>query len=254
MEDKIEILNNENNLEKYEQFIIERDALLKECDSLEIKFQQEFGEEILNNFKEEVECIKLKKIITFIQSKKNKGEELDPEELNASILIEMQYYNHQINEKLEHLNNCKESKTISAFEANEVKKIYKNVVKLIHPDVSSIIDENEEINDLWNKIYKCYRANDLNGIREANYKLKKLLDKLGIANNIEVDLTGLDEKIEMLQQEIVEIQNSVTYLYKDWIYDDEKIKKKHDEYKAEFEKYQQYKEELTQAIENLKKG
>ena len=252
MLDKLEIFNSGNDVEKYEQLIIMRDELLSDGDSYEVEFQKKFGEEILDIFKVEVECIKLKKIITLIQMKINKGEKIDPEELNASIFVEMQFYNRQIKEKLEHLNGCKECGNISGYEANEIKKIYRNVVKIIHPDISDITEKDPEIKNLWIKIYKCYRTNDLKGIREANVLLKKKLEEAGIKNSLAIDTDDLNKKIEELESEIMDIQDSVPYTYGEWIFDDEKVKAKHDENAAELKKYQEYEEELKKVIAELK--
>lgn len=254
MNEILEKFNNDNKLEKYEELILEKDELLATGDSYEIKFQKEFGKEVLELFKEEVECIKLKKIISFIQLKINKGEEIDPEELDSHIFIEMQYYENQINAKLKYLASCEKSKTISTYEVNEIKKIYREVAKLIHPDINNITEENDEINDLWIRIYNCYRKNDLKGIKEAHLLLKKKLDKLGVKNNINIDIKDIDDKIEELQNEILSIQKSVPYIYGEWIYDDEKVQKRHNENKIELEKYKNYEQELKQAIVNLKKG
>lgn len=245
---------DKNKIEQYEELLLERDKAISDAGSHETGYQKEFGEELLDIYELEVECIKLKKIITFIQKKINLGLELDPEELNKEIFKEMEYYKKVIEERLAHLNNCKESKGISGAEFAEIKRIYRNVVKLIHPDVSDVIEKYDEIAEIWEGIYDAYIKNNLKSLREKYLLLRKKLDELNIENNIDIVIENIDEKIDEVRNEIVEIKNSVPYIYIEILNDKEKIKEKHEENEKEKKKYEDYIDELKKAVEDLKKG
>ena len=241
-------------MQKYEDLVLLKDALLSEGDQYEISYNKEFGKELLDIFKLEVECVKHKKIITYIQAKLNRNEILDPEEMNTKILVEMQSYNHTIDQMINKIDLAKESKTISTFEANEVKRIYRNIAKKIHPDVSKIIEDHEDIRELWDKIYNCYRANDLKGIREANVILNKKMKDLDLIEyiNVFIDENDLDKKIEQIEQEIFDIRNSIPYTYREILADKEDINKLHEKNKKQYEEYSKYLEELKTQIKILK--
>ena len=247
------VLVDENKMNQYTDLIITRDELLSEGDQYEISYNKEFGRELLDIFKLEVECIKHKKIITYIQTKINRNETLDPEEMNAKILVEMQSYNHTIDQMIDKLNLTDELKTISTYEANEIKKIYRNIAKRIHPDVSNIIEDHEDIRELWIKIYDCYRNNDLKGIREANLLINKKLKELDLIDLIDVYVDDLDDKIEQLEQEIFAIRNSIPYKYSEILSSDEEIKKFHEGNKKKLDEYGKYLDELKNQIQELKK-
>ena len=166
----------------------------------------------------------------------------------------MEYYKKVIEERLGFLNNCKESKEISEVEVAEIKRIYRNVVKLIHPDVSDVIEKYDEIAEIWEGIYDAYIKNNLKLLREKYLLLRKKLDELNIENNIDIVIENIDEKIDEVRNEIVEIKNSVPYIYIEILNDKEKIKEKHEENEKEKKKYEDYIEELNKAIEDLKKG
>lgn len=249
----VESIQNEL-VNTYEDLILERDELECECDALEVLYQKEFGQEIINIFKEEVECIKLKKIITMLQIKINKEEKVNLLEIDNKIISEMNYYQQLINQKIEHFEGCNASKRISDSEAREVKKLYREIAKVIHPDSGiQIIDNDLEIKNIWDKVYISYRKNDLKGIREASVLLNKLLKNIDKTQLIICYDRDITELIEELNDEISDIKNNIPYTYSEWIYDEEEVVKKHEENLKMFDSYKDYKIRLNDMIDLLKK-
>ena len=60
-------------MKEYEDLILQRDRLEKEADQIRLNYLREFGEEITAAFQARIDCIALKKSITFCQMKKNAG-------------------------------------------------------------------------------------------------------------------------------------------------------------------------------------
>lgn len=249
----VESIQNEL-VNTYEDLILERDELECECDALEVLYQKEFGQEVINLFKEEVECIKLKKIITILQTKINKGEKVTSLEIDNKIAAEMNYYQQLINQKIEHLEGCNAAKKISDSEAREVKKLYREIAKVIHPDSGvQIIDNDLEIKNIWDKAYISYRKNDLKGIREASVLLNKLLKNIDKTLLIKCYDRDITELIEELNDEISDIKNNIPYTYSEWIHNEKEIAKKHEENLKTFDSYKDYKIRLNDMIDLLKK-
>ena len=239
-------------MEKYEDLILERDELLCVCDNLEIEYQKLFGNEVIDIFKEEMECVKLKKMIAYVQKKKNNGEEIKPVELNLELEKEMLIYNTKLEKMMFNLESSKEAKYVSPYETQEVKKIYRKIAKVIHPDCCDMESFGEDINKLWNQVYNAYRNNNLKTIREASILINKKLKSIDQIMLIKVFVSDIDDLIEGITNEIMDIRVNVPYTYKDWIYDDAKVKEKHPENKKQLEEYKEYKKELESIIEDMK--
>ena len=246
------ILEDAEKMEKYEDLILERDELLCVCDNLEIEYQKLFGNEVIDIFKEEMECVKLKKMIAYVQKKKNNGEEIKPVELNLELEKEMLIYNTKLEKMMFNLESSKEAKYVSPYETQEVKKIYRKIAKVIHPDCCDIDIFGEDIGKLWSQVYNAYRNNNLKAIREASILLNKKLKDNNIIPIINVSADNLDELINDITEEIMDIKVNVPYTYKDWLYDNAKVKEKHAENKKQLVEYKEYKKELESIIEDMK--
>lgn len=75
-------------LARYEELIIRKSALQKECFQLEREYLRAFGEDIMALFRVQLECAAKKKTIEFCQIAVNRGLEPDPEELSRYIAAE----------------------------------------------------------------------------------------------------------------------------------------------------------------------
>ena len=63
--------------ERYEELLLRRNELKKECLFLELKYTRTFGELIIALFKKQIECAQKKKAIEFCRIALNRGETPD---------------------------------------------------------------------------------------------------------------------------------------------------------------------------------
>ena len=75
----------DERLAEYEQLLIKRDSLRKEAGLIYQEYYKQFGELLIRVYEKQVECIKLKKMISFAQTAINKNEKLDLDKLKAAM-------------------------------------------------------------------------------------------------------------------------------------------------------------------------
>lgn len=236
--------------DRCENLILQRDRLEKEAEHYRMEYFREFGELITDAFQARIDCIALKKSITFCQARRNSGEEIDPISMQEFIDSNMLAYNAQLEELLDMTKAGKSMVEIPVLEAEEIKRIYRRIAKQLHPDICPLTAEEPELMNLFQKVLFAYRANDLKGIREAEILINRFLKEHGY-NPEPVFIEDLPEKIAGLEAEIAHIVETEPYTYKKLLEDAESSEQKRKELEMEKENYLKYKEELRAHLESL---
>ena len=237
-------------MKEYEDLILQRDRLEKEADQIRLNYLREFGEEITAAFQARIDCIALKKSITFCQMKKNAGEEIDPISMQEYIDNSMLAYREQLNGLLSEVEAGQNLQTIPFLDAEEIKKIYRRVAKRLHPDIYPQTAEDPELMELFQRVLTAYRANDLKAIREAETLINRYLEEHG-EEPFPGEIENLPEKIADLEREIANIMQTEPYTYKVLLQDPEAVEQKHKELAEEIASYQNYQKELQAHLESL---
>ena len=237
-------------LEQYENLILQRDRLEKEAEQYRMDYYREFGEEITDAFQARIDCIALKKSISFCQSMLNQGREIDPISMQEYIDASMIAYNAQLEDMLSLTKAGKDMVPISVLEAEEIKRIYRRVAKRLHPDICPLTSEEPELMELFQKVLFAYRANNLQALREAEILINRFLKEHG-ENPEQAEIEDLPERITDIEMEIADITGTEPYTYKKLLEDPEAVVRKHKELEEEKEYYMNYKKELQAHLENL---
>ena len=238
--------------ERYEALILQRDRLEKDADLYRLSYLREFGDKLTQAFQLRIDCISLKKSISFCQAKLNAGEEIDPISLQEYLDTGMKAYTEQLKDLVASVKLGKSMEPVSILDLEEIKKIYRRVAKRLHPDICPLTAEDPELADLFQRVLIAYRANDLKAIREAETLINRYLKELG-EEPFTGEIENLPEKIADLETEISNILNTEPYTFKMLLDDEEAIAKKNKELDEEIESYQKYKEELWAHMESLMK-
>ena len=178
--------------DEYEQLLLKRDHYRKEAGQILISYTKEFGELINAVFEKKIECIRLKKSISVCQTFINRGETIDADKMNAQIQREMALYYAQLEEMLASTRAAKESTIIPAAVVLEVKRVYRKLAKLLHPDINPRTNESEELKDLWNRITIAYHSNNLEELKELEVLALSAVDRFG-AGDITIDIPDIEE-------------------------------------------------------------
>ena len=113
--------NSESRYREYEELLLRRDQLFRECGSIMTAYTKEFGDLITANFELKIECIKKKKIMSYCCRRMNRGLAIDMTRLQTEIDQEMLLYYTQLKAMLDDIENAKNAGTISEFRLSRAK-------------------------------------------------------------------------------------------------------------------------------------
>ena len=235
---------------RYEELLLQRDQLEKEAEGYRMEYTREFGELITEAFKAKIECIGIKKAITYCQTKKNRGEELDPEAMKNYLETHMAAYYSQLNDLISEHNMAKSGKPISPNQVSEIKKLYRKITKMLHPDISPLTSHHPELMEMFQDAVVAYKCNDLKRLQELDVLIAKTLDELGI-EHVDIVIPNVEERIAELEEEIARILSTEPYIYKDLLTDAFKVEEKKKALEKELEDYKKYMTELQQLLDEL---
>ena len=240
----------DGRMKEYEDLLLRRDRIIKECDSIVIAYTLEFGEMTRRSFELKIECIRKKKSIAYCQRQINRGLNIDTDAMNDMIEHEMAAYYDELQEIIERNNMAKDSETVDEYRIQRARKIYRRLAKKLHPDINARTAENGTLRNLWEQVVLAYRMSDIEALEDLEALVRKAMDELG-EEGFEYDTANLEERIERLEAQIADILSTEPYTYREILRDDEKRAAKKQELEDEIAEYEKYLEELTAALDKL---
>lgn len=240
-------------IEEFTRLIIRRESLRKEAGISEEEYTRKFGKLIYEIYKEKMNCVFLKKKIGQCVLKKNKGEVVIREEIEAYFDSEMAEYQQELAAILQHYEDCQTVATSSAADELRAKAEFRKIAKLIHPDMLGGLANDEEIKELWDKAKTAYHANNADELMTIEILVNELLKNKGIDVD-EIEIPNPEIKVKLLKQEIEQIINSAPYTYKEFLYDETLYEEKEATLKDELETYLSYKKDLEKTLSDYYGG
>ena len=235
---------------RYEELLIRRDALQKEAFQMERAYVREFGELLLEVFRLKVECIRKKKTIEYCQMATNRGKSVDVEKLQEYLRREMEEFQKQLNSMIEDYEEAKMARRITEAERLKIKKIYRRIVKRIHPDINPLVERTEALRELWQRVVIAYNCNDLKGLEETEILIDNVLKQLGDGSEV-TEIPDIDKRIEELTKEIETILTTDPYQYKSVLENPEAVRDKKDALEEEKKSYTEYDARLAEILDGL---
>ncbi len=239
-------------LVEYEDLLVRREEVLKLAGSFLTTYTQEFGELIRENFELKVECIKVKKTISYCRRRMNRGLAVDVAKMKSEIEGEMKLYYMQLESLKEENEAAKNAKTIDEFRLSRAKKIYRRLAKKMHPDIFPKTSENETLQELWEKIVHAYHHSNVDELEDLEVLVRKEMEALGEEASA-VEINDIEARIERLERQINDIITTEPYTYGELLADEERKKAMHEQLEMERDDYTQYRESLERALEEMLK-
>ncbi len=239
--------------DRYEELTFKKDQYEKEAGIYYLAYIREFGELATEAFKLKIDCIALKKEIAIYIKAKNFGENISPEEVEEYLKTHMSSYYEELADMIEKKNESKKQSSITYAEAAQIKKKYRKLAKLLHPDISPLTIQYPELSDLFNRITIAYRCNDLKEIEKLEILVNKFLEENSI-KGFDLVIPDLEQRIEEIELEIDRIINSIPYIYKKLLSDENAIEDKKKEFREEIDEYTVYKKELSEKLKEIKES
>ena len=241
---------DDDRLKEYEELLIKREQFFKESKSYEVAYAKEFGELVADILQAKIECIRLKKTIAFCQSKINKGETIDSDAMKKTIEEEMMGYYAELNSLRWKNKQAKESTGCDEYTYTMVKKIYRRIAKMLHPDINAKTAENQDLMDLWEDTRAAYLANNLDKLEDLEVLINRKMKELG-EDGFELSITEIEKRIERLEKQIADILSTKPYTYGEILSEPEERRKHKEVLEKELEEYKTYAKSLEEALETL---
>lgn len=236
---------------------LERDELLYViCVNIETAYMIEVGALEHNVYKAECAVLRLKRKVELIQAKINRQEKIFLSDIESLLDEEFQQYKEKLNEQIEKINDALKRGSadyLTKEENEEFKKIYRKIVKALHPDINPNISK-EELRLLQNAI-EAYKNGDLKALRIIGEMIEKYLpvnqDK-DFSYTLIKDKERLEVFIKEMKEIILEIKSSYPYILKEIIENPSKLKEKKQELEETLNYYKElisiYKEKIEEML------
>jgi hypothetical protein len=208
--------------ERYEELTLMKDRYEKDAGLYQRAYIREFGELITESFKLKIDCIALKKEIAIYVKAKNTGETVTAEDVKKILEQQMSGYYNELDIMIKDNNESKAGRPVSNYEAEQIKKLYRKLAKLLHPDISPLTLDYPVLADYF--------------------------------TGFEAVIPDAAERIEELERDIDLIIHSEPYTYRLLLEDEAAVAAKKEELTAEIKEYEAYKKELTAKLDEIRFG
>lgn len=242
MEHKIR--KQEDLYKRYVRLLLEKEKIVKTNFQVQQRFIELFGDLRLEMLKVEIEIAKIKKEMEYLVRKKNRNESYDLEEMDDFVNQALEGMKAQYERMKEEQTQLKNKKMLSQEEVKEIKRLYRRLVKLVHPDLNP--HQTKEQKELWHQLQEAYRNNDLVWLRELN-----VLIVLKTKGHEEVEIEDLEDKIEAVREEIALLKEEDLYQMRELVFDEEWIDAYKEQYERERSDFEVYLRSLQKEKEKL---
>ncbi len=237
--------------------LLERDELkFVVCKNIETAYCLKFGAIEHKAYEAQCVALRLKRKIDLIQRKINRQEKIVIKIIEQMLDEEFAEYQKKLNEQIEKMNeaiersNCKK---LTDSENKELKKLYRIIVKNLHPDVNPNVSE-VQIRLLENAI-SAYKGGDIVTLRTIELMVgeQKLPEQSQDAMNMLFkENERLESMLATVKEQISEIKNSYPYTVRDIVEDSQKEKERREEVENILGQYQKlieiYKAKLSEML------
>lgn len=193
-----------------ESLVFERDNLeFVVCENIKTEYLLTFGSLEYKIYKTYCHYLRLKRKKDMVQARKNRQYNIKIEEIDKKLDEEFADYKKKLDEKIGEINEAlsrAKAEVLSEEETKLLKKLYKKIVKSLHPDINPLVTDAEK--ELFYKATEAYKNGDLPS-------LQIIYDIVCSGDDIEdEDLSGksLDDEIERLEDLVGQIQDYINII------------------------------------------
>lgn len=228
-------------LDEYKKLVFKREKLRKEAQIYWIGYIKAFGELIEKECALKIECVKLKKTIAFCQARQNREENIIAAELDSYIESLMKDYYDEL-QMIVDVKNAP-SANLAEIDYYKLKKLYRRLATMLHPDLHPALFQHEEIAELWERISTAYKFNDYEELQSLEVLAVDAINRYG-QDELDISVENIQAKVALLKMEIQQIMHTDPYRYKELLRDDDAVEEKKKELQSAINDYEEYLVEL----------
>lgn len=219
--------------------LLERDELeLVTCKNIEVAYHLKFGALEYKAYEAQCTALRLKRKIELIQARLNRQEKVELLIIEQTLDTEFADYKKILNEKIDKMNEAIEYSKLdelSPQDSKELKKLYRNIVKHLHPDINPDVT-NEQLRLLETAI-TAYKDGNIATLKIIN----AMLSDYDISENTQDAMSALTEEKSRLEDMLLNIRKSIDKIKSSYPYTVKELV-------TDSEKEQQYKEKLESIL------
>ena len=208
-----EIIKLQEDIASLEQelgkVIFERDEMLNTIKpNLEAEYQKKIGHKELERLGTEIAARRYKRQIELIQAAVNRQESIKEKDIDKQLDDEFQEWYKKVEEQYQKVKEAEArlSGLMSDDENEEFKKLYRQLVFKLHPDLNPNQTKDEE--NLWHRIQLTYKSGDLEEMRS----LMIILEAQDTAVELPSSKNILEKRQTKLRKQIQKIINNMSEL------------------------------------------
>lgn len=234
--------------EKLSLLFLGRDELLsQECKNIEAEYMIKIGALEYKSFELECRVRRIQRKIELIRAKLNRGEGVVLTEIEARLDAEYAEYAEKLRVLTRALDDAflrRNAKALSLKATMELKRLYRQIVKCLHPDLNPRVGEQEK--KWFTNAMETYKNGDLPAMKTL---WLLLADNVSSDENAFEECDSLEEmrarrdflqnRHDALIQEIKTIKSSFPYNQKDFLRDEEKVAARAEELNGLAERHRQ---------------
>ena len=227
----------EKMLTDLSMLLLERDELqFVICKNIEMEYMLKLGSAEYKAYEAQCVALRLKRKIELIQAKKNRQEKVILSVIEEVLDNEFAEYQKQLDEQINKMNDAlmrSRAEVLSDEESKELKKLYRKIVKALHPDINPDVSE-AQVN-LFDNAIQAYKDGDLGTLRIIG----EIVGNSPLPEQHKDAFTQLTEGKERLQKLLKSIRDSIEkikseypYTMKEILENEEKTEQKKQELKS----------------------
>ncbi len=211
--------------------LLEKDELrFVICKNIETAYMLTLGGLEHKVFDLNCKVLRLKRKIELIQAKKNRQEKVVLDDIDSVLDDEFAEFQRQLEEQINKMNEAIEhskGRVLSDEETKEMKKLYRSIVKALHPDLNPDVTPAQL--QLFQNAVQAYEQGDIDYLRIISEMVVEP-DAPEYTENGMAALTREKEKLtkslERIHGQIEQIKSKYPYTMKDLVNDPEEVEKK----------------------------
>lgn len=245
--------------ERLTQLYLERDELtLRVCPEIEAQYMIEAGDDEYKAYDAECKYRRMRRKVELYRAAVNRGESVVEAEIERKLDCEMEEYQAKLDEILEGINDALErrahGKPMENTEVAELKKMYREIVKKLHPDLHPDLPEDKL--RLFFQAVQAYTYGDVEGLRLIWSLLADTPEASGddTLSEMEQLKANFVKYVAAIEEKIAALKKEYPYTLKKYLENDQAMEERKQELKAKRKEYLEAYERCKAEFEALKEA